>query len=309
MEKILYIFVRIFLAIVSFIPIAAVARLGRFFGMLAYFIDSKHRKTAISNLAAVFPEKTSRQIHALAYENFKRIGENFLCAAKTFTMKKEKLQKRVEFVGIEKLEAAANLAENGNVVAAIGHFGNFELYARFWEFTSGLKCATTYRSLKHKSFDNLLQMLREKTGCHYFERRTEADKLRKFMQSGRVVLGLLSDQHAGDKGVRVPFFGRDCSTSAAPALFAQRYKARLFTAICYRTAPAKWRIEIGEEIPVLLNGQHRDIKDICIDINRAFEKAVIRDPANWFWVHNRWKPPPNKTLPKPQSLAYEQRPG
>ena len=25
------------------------------------------------------------------------------------------------------------------------------------------------------------------------------------------------------------------------------------------------------------------------DVNRAFEIAVRRDPANWFWVHDRWK--------------------
>jgi KDO2-lipid IV(A) lauroyltransferase len=28
---------------------------------------------------------------------------------------------------------------------------------------------------------------------------------------------------------------------------------------------------------------------IMLDVNRAFEAAVRRDPANWFWVHNRWK--------------------
>jgi len=25
-------------------------------------------------------------------------------------------------------------------------------------------------------------------------------------------------------------------------------------------------------------------------VNRAYETAIRRDPANWFWVHNRWKP-------------------
>jgi KDO2-lipid IV(A) lauroyltransferase len=35
-----------------------------------------------------------------------------------------------------------------------------------------------------------------------------------------------------------------------------------------------------------------------LDVNRAFEAAVRRDPANWFWVHNRWKPA-KKPTPKP----------
>ena len=30
------------------------------------------------------------------------------------------------------------------------------------------------------------------------------------------------------------------------------------------------------------------------DVIRALETAVRRDPANWFWVHSRWKPAPKK---------------
>jgi lauroyl/myristoyl acyltransferase len=33
------------------------------------------------------------------------------------------------------------------------------------------------------------------------------------------------------------------------------------------------------------------------DVNREFEQAIRRDPANWFWVHRRWKPPEPKTRP------------
>ena len=35
--------------------------------------------------------------------------------------------------------------------------------------------------------------------------------------------------------------------------------------------------------------QARSTTDLMRDINRAFEVAVRHDPANWFWVHNRWK--------------------
>jgi lauroyl/myristoyl acyltransferase len=31
------------------------------------------------------------------------------------------------------------------------------------------------------------------------------------------------------------------------------------------------------------------VADIMRDVNRAFENAVRRDPANWFWVHRKWK--------------------
>ena len=44
------------------------------------------------------------------------------------------------------------------------------------------------------------------------------------------------------------------------------------------------------------------------DVNRVFEAAVRRDPANWFWVHNRWKQfagkSPQSTVHGPQSTVH-----
>jgi KDO2-lipid IV(A) lauroyltransferase len=140
-----------------------------------------------------------------------------------------------------------------------------------------------------------MQSLREKSGCLFFERRTDASELKAAMSKPGMILGLLADQHAGNNGLRIPFFGRECSTSAAPAVFALRYNCPLATGICYRIGLAKWRIEAGDEIPTHENGRARSSEEIMLDVNRAFENAICRDPANWFWVHNRWKPRTAKT--------------
>ena len=228
----------------------------------------------------------------LARENFRRIGESFASAVKTAAMTFEQLAPHVEFVASP---AFLSPSEPRGVVAAIGHFGNFELYARFGDFAPVYKCATTYRGLRQASLDRLLQSLRERSRCVFFERRFEGAALRTFMNQPGVMLGLLADQHAGDAGLRIPFLGHDCSTSAAPAILALRYNCALYPGICYRVALGRWRIEAGEEIPVRENGLPRSTKAIMSDVNRAFEAAVRRDPANWFWVHNRWKPAPGKT--------------
>ena len=57
---------------------------------------------------------------------------------------------------------------------------------------------------------------------------------------------------------------------------------------------------MSEAIPILdENNQPRTTSAIMTDVNKQIETAVCRDPANWFWVHNRWKlkptPPPVKT--------------
>jgi KDO2-lipid IV(A) lauroyltransferase len=256
---------------------------------LAYYLDRRHRRVARRNLAMVFgQEKSAIELRALARENFRRIGENFACAAKTAAMSLEELRPHVEFVA-PALVSAPIEPKPRSAVAAIGHFGNFELYARIGQFAPAFQSATTYRGLRQESLNRLLQSLREHSGCKFFERRSDGPALRLFMRQPGIVLGLLADQHGGDAGLRLPFLGHDCSTSAAPAVYALRYNCTLFTGICYRIGLARWRIEAGADIPTRENGEPRATEAIMLDVNRAFEAAVRRDPANWFWVHNRWK--------------------
>ena len=289
METPLYCLVRALVAFLQALPLTWVARLGRHGGGLAYWLDARHRRVALRNLTMCFGrEKSPAELRALARENFRRIGENYTCAIKTAAMSFEALRLRVEFVGDARIISPPADRKPQGVVAAIGHFGNFELYARFGQFAPAYKCATTYRGLRQPSLNRLLQSLRERSGCLFFERRFDAPALKAFMNQPGVMLGLLSDQSGGV--LRGPFLGHDCSTTAAPAIFALRYHCALITGVCYRVGLARWRIEAGAEIPTRENGHPRSTADIMRDVNRAFEAAVRRDPANWFWVHKRWKP-------------------
>jgi KDO2-lipid IV(A) lauroyltransferase len=289
MEVLLYWIARGLVGFVQALPLDWAARLGRCCGAIMHAVDGRHRRVAERNLAMCFGgEKSPAEIKALARENFRRIGENFASAIKTASMTFEELKPRVEFVGPPVILSPKTNPPRG-IVAAIGHFGNFELYARFGQFAPSYKCATTYRGLRQLTINRLLQSLREKSGCQFFERRFDAGPLKAFMNQRGVMLGLLSDQSGGAHGLRLPFLGHDCSTSPAAAVFALRYDCGLCTGICYRVGLARWRIEGGEEIPTHENGAPRTVEAIMRDVNRAFEAAVRRDPANWFWVHNRWK--------------------
>ena len=308
MDDLLYLLGRTLVGCVQALPLRWVARLGRAGGNLAYWLDARHRGVAIRNLTLCFGQEiTPLEIRDLARENFRRVGESFACAVKTAAMTLEQIRPHVEFIAPTEFFSPPAGQEPRSIVAAIGHFGNFELYARFGQFAPAYKSATTYRGLRQSSLNRLLQSLRERSGCLFFERRFEGAALKTFMNQPGVILGLLSDQNAGESGLRLPFLGHNCSTSAAPAVFALRYNCRLHTGICYRVDLARWRIEAGPEIPTHENGQARSTGAIMLDVNRAFEAAVRRDPANWFWVHNRWKqatyrsrdPAPGGGVPEP----------
>ena len=272
------------------LPLTWAARLGRAGGAAAFWLDGRHRRVALQNMtAALGSERTPAEIQALARENFRRIGENYCCAVKTATMTYEQLRGRVEFTGLDKFLQGTAPDHPQSLIVAIGHFGNFELYGLCGQIMPQFQGATTYRSVGHPSLDRILLGMRIQSGTLYFERRKDAAALKAAFRPHGFMLGLLSDQNAGPGGLRLPFLGRECSTSAAPALFALRYNCRLFTGVCYRIGLGRWRIDAGDEIPTHAAGAPRPVEAMMREVNAAFERAVRRDPANWFWVHNRWK--------------------
>ena len=288
MDTLIYLVARAVVAFIQALPLNFVARAGRALGGLAYHLTARYRRVVLQNLTLCFgPEKSPAEIRALARENFRRIGENYLCAIKTAAMTTTEMRPHIEVVGVERLPQKQGDAPLPNIVVAIGHFGNFELYARFRDVRPDYRCATTYRALNQPALNQIMQALRQRSGSMYFERRSDGPLLRAAIGQGGLMLGLLADQSS--KGLRGPFLGHDCNTGLAPAVFALRYHSELYTGFCFRVASAKWRLELGDKIATHENGHPRSSEDIMRDVNRSLETAVRRDPANWFWVHRRWK--------------------
>jgi KDO2-lipid IV(A) lauroyltransferase len=302
MDNLIYFLGRIFVAGVATVPLTVVAWVGRQIGGLFYWLDARHRKVALANLTMCFGhEKSQAEIKAIAHENFRRVGENFACMVKTYMMPWEKLRDRIELVGMERVVPRETGSKAQSRILALGHFGLFELCAHYTHFVPTFKFASTYRAIRQPGLNRLMVELRNRSGCNFYERRTGGPALLAMMTRTGSMLGLFCDQHAGDKGLRLPFMGHDCSVSTAPAVFALRYRCPLHVALCFRTGLGRWRIENSPAIITVINGRRRPVEDITRDLNLALEVAVRRDPANWFWVHKRWKPPAKKAASEPPS--------
>jgi lipopolysaccharide heptosyltransferase II len=309
MDALLYWLGRGLVALIQALPLPIVARLGRAGGALTWWLDARHRRVTLRNLEGCFAgEKSAAEIRQLGREVFRRLGENYASAVKTAAMTDAEVARVVEVTGVDRVLPDPTIQPPPSRVVAIGHFGNFELYARLAGLAPGYRFATTYRALRQAGINRLMQELRNRSDCVYFERRTESAALRTAMSEGGMMLGLLADQHAGSRGVWAPFLGRMCSTTAAPAVLALRYNSPLFTAICYRVALGRWRVEVGQEIPTRESGRPRPPEAITRDLIQALESAVRRDPANWFWVHDRWKPGGSAPPSQPSEAVAQDEP-
>src|SRR6266404_6748698 len=103
MDRLLYWMARALVAFLQALPLRVVARLGRAGGAMAWWLDARHRRVALENLTLCFgAEKPPAEIRALAKENFRRLGENYCCAAKTASLSDIDLQEVLEVVGVKK---------------------------------------------------------------------------------------------------------------------------------------------------------------------------------------------------------------
>ena len=292
-NSLFYYLARFFIGVIQLMPLKVVALAGRVGGFLFYFLDVRHRRVAVNNLLASLGNSHSKkEIISIARENFCRIGEVYFSALKTAAIPTEEIGSVLSTKGEKNISLAKR--QDGSLPSflfALGHFGNFELFAKSGVFVPGFDLSTTYRGFRQPWLERLILSLRKKSGICFFDRRWDGVKLRAFMNRPGTITGLLADQSAGRSGLRLPFFGRPCSVTPSPALFALRYNLSLHGCFCRRLGLGRWEIEVGPEISTRFGGRARPIEDIMSDINSLFESFILEDPANWFWVHDRWKRP------------------
>ena len=105
MDGLLYLVALGLVKFLQALPLRWVARIGRAGGALAWWLDARHRRVALENLASCFgAEKPAAEIRALARENIRRLGENYCSAVKTAVMTPDQLRPHFEFVGAEKID-------------------------------------------------------------------------------------------------------------------------------------------------------------------------------------------------------------
>ena len=286
MSYLLYLLYRILSEAVALLPLTAGFTLGRALGWIAYYLAAPYRRLVLRNLAIAFKgEKSPREMRRLAREHFATLGANLLSSFKLATMSPEGISARVEIVNMQALHLAAEPGKG--VLLMLSHLGNWELLAQLVPHgPPGRRVGTVYQPLGNRHFDQHVKAARARFGLVAFDRRRGFREPITFLRSGNVAC-VLVDQHAGDGGIWTPLFGRLASTSPLAATMVLHTGAPLIAVAVYTIGHARWRLVLSDPLP-------RDTSDpgqLTAEINLALEKEICVSPADWFWVHNRWKTP------------------
>lgn len=288
----IYLLYRASIAIASVLPVRLLFAVGSFLGFWAYLLLPKYRRLALHNLEIAFGnEKSPRELRRIARRNFQWMSANLLCGLKMVSMPAEKFER---YVVPENLDAVhAELQAGRPVVLILSHIGSWELAAQLVpHYVSYRRIGSPYQSLRNRYIDRDVSRRRARIGAELFDRSEGFHKPIELLRSGGL-LGIFSDQHAGDHGLWTPFFGRLASTSALPGLLAKRTGATVMAAAVHTEGPARWRMVFTSR----LDSPDDSVNSITFKQNLAIEEQIRRGPEDFLWVHNRWKTPkPNFLL-------------
>jgi lipopolysaccharide heptosyltransferase II len=270
---------------IACLPMRVVFALGSWAGEFGYWVAGAYRRLVMANLRIAFAgEKGERELRALARQHFRLLLANLLSSVKAAQMPLEALMRHVELERIDRLTEP--LKQGRGAVAVIPHLGNWELLSVVASTEPGLKFATVFQALRNPWIDADVRRARERFGMTVFDRANGfAEASKHLAQPG--ALGVVADQHAGDGGIWVPFFGRLASATPLPAMLAARTGAAVVPIAVYTVGPARWKIAT-EECPPL---DGLGIGERTAVAAEVLERMVRRSPADWFWVHDRWKTP------------------
>ena len=269
--------------IAALLPGPWVFRMGELLGSLAWHLMPQRRKIVLRNLRIAYAgEKSLAEIQALARASFRRTGANLVSAAHTARLPVARLKKILHVENPELLEQT--LAHGRGVVLLLAHMGNWELLTRLVHFfPPGSTCGAFYRPLNNPLLDERVLRRRQAHGTRMFSKRDPFHQVTAFLREGAIV-GILADQRVGTQGDPVTFFGRLTRASPLPSLLARRTKSPVLALSLTTTAPGKWQ---ARYLPV----ENPPTTQHCMD---ALETAMQANPADVFWLQERWKIQPRR---------------
>lgn len=174
------------------------------------------------------------------------------------------------------------------LIIASGHYGNWEV-AGHW--VSRFKpVAGITRAMNNPLIESTVK--KRKSRYRFRPIPKHATNMGRFLEvlDNKEFLALLFDQHAGDYGMMIDFFGHPASTFKTPAMLHLVTRTPLCFASCRRIGPMRFEISTSHLIQQPRSGdKNKDLEGILNSLNRDLEAAIRKDPTQYLWGHRRWR--------------------
>jgi len=268
-------------------PIKRALLLGRIIGTAAYLADARHRRIVRRNLRFAFPDWTQAQIRHTTRHVFHHLGTTFVEVCQMAAASREELMARVKVVGSELWRQA--LAGDRGLIIVSAHLGNWEVGMQYAACFMQKPALGVAKKIRFQPLNNWVHRQRTRFGNEIVYKKGALPDMRQALRAGGVV-AMLVDQSRRREGVDVNFFGHKVPATPAAAFLAIRCKSPVLPIFCIREAAGRLAIYVDAPLKFEWSGDLRaDVQTNTQLITDAVERAVRTHPAQWLWVHKRWK--------------------
>jgi len=269
------------------VPYRVAVAAGGVLGFIAYYLLPRDRKRAVAHLRAVYPEQGDNAAERIAHRTFVHLGKALL---EEVSVTPRRLRSLVTVQGLDNLQAA--IAQGRGIVFVTGHIGNWELLGAAVSAVHSVSVVAA--PIEPKPLNDMIVRFRAALGVRTILRGQPgaAKELIRIFRENRV-LGILIDQDTDVEGAFVDFMGRPAWTPTAAAQMAIKFGAPVLFGYIQRVDNGRHIATI--EGPLELTRTGNDAKDIVVNTARftkLIERAVLKNPEQWVWMHRRWRRQP-----------------
>jgi KDO2-lipid IV(A) lauroyltransferase len=296
-DRLAYAAVRVVICVIQSLPRSTCERCARSCADLLANRVKIRRSVVRDNLRQAFPEWTPAQ----AREAARGMWEHLLLMVVEIAHAERVIRKTTwrRYLRFHDMEKMVRLlwADRPKVILS-GHYGNFEL-AAFLFGVFGFRIYSVARELDNPLLDRFVTRFRESRGQRILPKKGSAPDVALVLEDNGAI-GLLGDQAAGPRGCWVDFFGRPASVHKAIGVFALSSSAPIMVCSATRRRGLfdyDLRID-GVADPAAGGPEVADVKAVSQWYTSLLEMAIRRGPAQYWWVHRRWRGSPAQATVK-----------
>jgi len=259
-------------------------RVGRVLGRLAYRLIPRRRHIAAVNIRLCFPELDAAAQRRLVVRCMEENAIGLLETARAWFVDPATIDGQLEVVGLDHLQRSQALGRGVIVIGA--HYSCLDLGSVMASRLVRFTCM--YRPHKNALMERVMCRARRRL-CHLVDRRDMRAVVRVLKGGG--VLWYAPDQDYGARvSVFAPFFGVPAATIATPSKLARVNNSPVLLVTYQRKADQSgYQLRFGEPLAGFPSGS--EVADAA-RINAAIEAEIRRYPAQYMWVHRRFKTRP-----------------
>lgn len=287
-------FFYLFTLFVATLPRSQSARIGKNIGAFLFNILHSRREIALDNIRQALPfmqrhpswTGTFETAEEIALTTFMNLGISIVEVCRLYHGRGNVL---IESAAVHGLDNFQNAKKKGNGVLCVsGHCGNWELTSLSFKHFLNENVWAIARKQNNPYLNTIVERMRMGYGNKVIYTKAAAKPILGVIKS-KGVIGMLVDQAVfEDNGALIEFLGRKAWANKAPVVFAHKTGVPIVPVFGYRDND-RHVITFHPEYTLCGDrteeGIHKDIQAL----SRCLEEYVCAHPAEWYWVHRRWK--------------------